>query len=213
MRQQIQRAPGILSEMSPEQAMSFWDMGKWAPERKPIEVISNEHETGIAGGDVSTPPLSTEIVRGGRGEPGEVQRFIDGITRTAEEHPFGAAVEVKDPAFYEDSTSRLFLSPDGLAGAAVTGDKDPVSVFRHPESSVPIDRILKEVAPAARTLDGFDINGVLPNLYGRYGFRPAARVKFNREYAPPTTSARSCPRSCDSHRPAGARRSTPLASG
>ena len=108
--------------------------------------------------------------------------FIRAITAAKRAHPYGAAVEVKDPITY--ATARLFLAHDGLTGAAVTRTGDLISVFRHPDSPTHIDPILRAAAPHARTLDGFDIGGKLPDLYARYGFYPVARMAFNPEYAP-----------------------------
>lgn len=112
------------------------------------------------------------------------RRFSEGIRRTYAEHPMGKAVEVKPDEFYNDPTNRIFLDDDGLTGVAVTSYGDLVSVFKHPSSKTKITGLLAEASQYAVTLDAFDINGFLPNLYSRYGFRPAARVPFSREYAP-----------------------------
>lgn len=110
--------------------------------------------------------------------------YLPNIEQTAREHKFGAAVEVKPREFYADKANRLYLADDHTAGVALTPSGDIVSVFKHPKSKTDINPILAEASRHARTLDGFDINGVLPNLYAKHGFRPAARVRFNREFAP-----------------------------
>ena len=46
--------------------------------------------------------------------------FFDGLRRTNQDHPSRAAVEVKSPGFYQDPNTKLFLSEDGLAGAAIS---------------------------------------------------------------------------------------------
>jgi hypothetical protein len=117
-------------------------------------------------------------------DPDAGRRFVEGISRTASEHPMGAAVEVKPAEYYNDPNNRLFLTEDGLSGVSVTSYGDLVSVFKHPTSKAKIKDILAEAAPYAVTLDAFDINGFLPDLYANYGFRPAARVSFSRDYAP-----------------------------
>ena len=117
-------------------------------------------------------------------DPDAGRRFVEGISRTASEHPMGAAVEVKPAEYYNDPNNRLFLTEDGLSGVSVTSYGDLVSVFKHPTSKARIKDILAEAAPYAVTLDAFDINGFLPDLYANYGFRPAARVSFSRDYAP-----------------------------
>lgn len=127
------------------------------------------------------PPSARPALRGTT--PGE--QFFNAIQDGAAAHPFGAAVEVKDQSFYNDPRTKLFLAPDGGAGVAVTPEGDLVSVFRHPGSESKIQPLLIEAAKVAKTLDGFDIGGKLPDLYGPLGFRPVARVAFNREFAPP----------------------------
>lgn len=111
--------------------------------------------------------------------------FADAIRRTKTEHPFGFAVDDKGNEFYTSPGTQLFLSEDGLAGVAVTDYGDLVSVFKHPQSNADIKPLLAEASKKSQTLDAFDVNGFLPNLYGNLGFRPVARVPFNREYAPP----------------------------
>lgn len=113
------------------------------------------------------------------------QTFAEAIRRTKTEHPFGFAVDDKGDGFYGDTGSKLFLAQDKLAGVAVTDYGDLVSVFKHPESTADIRPILAEASQHALTLDAFDVNGFLPNLYAQFGFRPVARVAFNREFAPP----------------------------
>jgi len=44
--------------------------------------------------------------------PAGRRAFQDGLRKTTQEDPFGAAVEVKEPAFYEDPNTKLFLSED-----------------------------------------------------------------------------------------------------
>jgi hypothetical protein len=134
----------------------------------------------------TTAGQSTRVVyeRNVGSDPDAGRRFVEGIRRTATEHPMGAAVEVKPDEFYNDPNNRLFLTEDGLAGVAVTSYGDLVSVFKHPTSKAKITEILDEAAQYAVTLDAFDVNGFLPNLYSRNGFRPVARVPFNKDYAP-----------------------------
>jgi len=111
--------------------------------------------------------------------------FHAAIADAAQRHKFGAAVEVKQPEFYLDPETKLFLEPDESAGLAITPGRDLVSVFKKPESQANVREILAEAAPYASTLDAFDVGGFLPNLYAENGFRPAARVPWNAEYAPP----------------------------
>ena len=110
--------------------------------------------------------------------------FFNAIARTAKEHPRSSSVEVKSPDFYQDPANKLFLSQDGLAGAAVKPDGDLVSVFKHQTSGANMADILSEASSHATKLDAFDIKGFLPSLYSKHGFRPVARVAFADEHAP-----------------------------
>jgi hypothetical protein len=112
-------------------------------------------------------------------------QFHSAIALTEKDHKLGAAVQVKDLDFYNKSDTALFLSDDKLAGVAVTKDGDLVSVFKHPTSKADIRPILKEAARVSTTLDAFDVNGFLPNLYSEFGFKPIARVAWDDTYAPP----------------------------
>lgn len=112
-------------------------------------------------------------------------RFHRGIHWTQRDHRFGAAVEVKDASFYTEGGTALFAADDGLAGAAVTQGGDLVSVFRHPESEHGAGEVIRDASLLSSTLDAFDIGGFLPDRYRAFGFKPAARVKWNDDYAPP----------------------------
>lgn len=112
-------------------------------------------------------------------------QFHNAIKQTAADHKMGAAVQVKDLDFYKDKETALFLSADKKAGVAVTKDGDLVSVFKHPSSKDDIRPVLRDAARVSTTLDAFDINGFLPNLYSEFGFKPVARVAWDDTYAPP----------------------------
>ena len=116
--------------------------------------------------------------------PARGDDFLKGIRETYRDHPIGKAVTVKEREFYRDPSTGLFLSKDSKAGMAVTDYGDLVSVYKHPTSNANVREILAEATQYAKTLDAYDVNGFLPNLYSEFGFKPVARVKFNREYAP-----------------------------
>ena len=125
----------------------------------------------------------------GRGETREQRdarglAFRDALQRVRDTHRQGKAVAIKPIEFYLDPATSLFTSPDNTAGVAVTSDGDLVSVYKLPGSKADIQPILAEASQYANRLDAFEIGGFLPNLYAPYGFRPVARVAFNREYAP-----------------------------
>ncbi len=112
----------------------------------------------------------------------EIVRFVLAMARAKRAHKYGAAVTIYNGKAY--AHARLFLSADRLTGAAVTPDGDLISVFKHPDSPDSIDAILRAAVPYARTLDAFDIGGMLPTLYARYGFRVVARLPFDDAQAP-----------------------------
>ncbi len=87
------------------------------------------------------------IVRGGRFTPdaNARPRFRPALEQARAKHDYGAAVAVKDPEFYDDPTTRLFLSDDGLAGVAVAADGELVSVFKDPDSVADVGDLLRVV--------------------------------------------------------------------
>lgn len=116
----------------------------------------------------------------------DAQRFADAIESTKERMgALAAAVYVYPTEEYADM--RLFLDKDGKAGFALKGD-DIVSVFNahDPEDTtkkgVGRSLIAQAVQEGGRRLDAFD--DVLPKIYAQEGFVPAARMKFNEEFAP-----------------------------
>jgi hypothetical protein len=58
------------------------------------------------------------------------------------------------------------------------------SAFKQPGSKANIDDILKPAMAAGNHCTAFDTNGYLPNLYGKYGYRPIVRVAFDPALAP-----------------------------
>lgn len=142
-----------------------------------VEQKETRHGQRKAKGNLQERRFRSDPATHGRG-------FSEALKTAARAHPLGAAVEVKSPLFYADPRTLLFQSEDGLGGVAVTEGGDLVSVFKHPESDANINELLHEASVHAVTLDAFDINGFLPSLYAEHGFRPAARVPFNPEFAP-----------------------------
>ena len=43
--------------------------------------------------------------------------------------------------------------------------------------------MLNQASKGTVTLDAYDVDAVLPNLYVEHGFRPVVKVRFNREFA------------------------------
>ena len=82
----------------------------------------------------------------------------------------------------EYGAMRTFLTPDRQSGYAIKDGDELVSVF-----SIPGGRgtaLAQEAAArGARRLDNFDIEGKLPELYGRAGFDEVERYAYDPQYA------------------------------
>ena len=115
---------------------------------------------------------------------GAGKKFRTSVQSVKEESPFGWAVDVKDEEFYSNPDNLIFFDDTGTAGAAVTIDGDLISVHKQQGSVADVNEILGQASENAITLDAFDVDGFLPNLYSTQGFKPVARVKFDRDYAP-----------------------------
>lgn len=116
-------------------------------------------------------------------DTGGAAEFRSALIAAAANHPAGKAVTIKDLADYEQA--KLFLDEAKTAGLAITPEGDLISVFKAKGSTTDINDILAEAAPEAITLDAYASGkGYLPNLYAKHGFRPVARVEFDRNFAP-----------------------------
>lgn len=110
--------------------------------------------------------------------------FSAAIQRSKTAHKFGWAVDDRGQAFYQDPKTKIFLTKNETAGAAVAPDGEVTSAFRSPGSPHTIDEILTPAMAAGNHATCFDTNGYLPNLYAKYGYRPVARVAFDPKLAP-----------------------------
>ena len=82
---------------------------------------------------------------------------------------------------------QLFLLPDKSAGFAIKNGNEIVSVFKNIEIYTLKESMLSIAIPEAirnggKRLDCFE--PLLPTLYGRFGFRPVAKTKFDPKFAP-----------------------------
>lgn len=77
---------------------------------------------------------------------------------------------------------RTFLTPDSKSGFALTKDGELVSVFSAAKGRG--EKLARQAtAQGARRLDNFDIQNVLPTLYGKAGFKETARYGYDPQYA------------------------------
>lgn len=118
-------------------------------------------------------------------EPTEVapEQFTTSVEDLIEREPeMGAFLSEHPPEELEDH--RLLQTSDGTAGVAISPDGDIQNLHKTPDAPDGAgEAMLREAIEAGgRTLDNYDT--FLTQLYGRNGFREAARMKFNPEYAP-----------------------------
>lgn len=108
--------------------------------------------------------------------------FHRSILAAKKNNPYGVFVHAYESDEYKEM--RMFVLPNGLAGVAVTGDGDIVSVFKNPEQegSVMGKLMLVALQNGGKKLDCFD--GYLAKQYSKYGFIAESKIKFNREFAP-----------------------------
>lgn len=111
-------------------------------------------------------------------------------------HSGGAGGQVSEETPASMRKMRMFVTPDGLSGAALTKDscnakddapdyvtavcKKSSCTWRHSASGT----VSTAIRHGGRRLDCFDT--FLPKIYGSLGFHTVARMPFNREYAPDT---------------------------
>lgn len=111
-------------------------------------------------------------------------------------HDGDSGAQVSEEPASAMKNMRMFVTPDGLSGAALAKDgcnddkddpdyvtavcKDKTCTWRHSASGT----VGNAISNGGRRLDCFDT--FLPKIYGSLGFKPVARIPFNTEYAPET---------------------------
>lgn len=182
--------PGVIKARSTTYAPTLEKAGIKVPELEPAAFLPSEKTSG-EGEPKDVPLKSDDTARAIReksyaigSDAAGATRFSRALAAAARANKFGKAVSTYPAEHYEAPGTKLFLASDDSAGAAVTPSGDLISVFKAPGSKADMTALLSEAASHAQTLDGFDINGFLPNRYGALGFKPVARVPFNPEYAP-----------------------------
>lgn len=136
---------------------------------------------GVGAESVGCPKgFSTEFfeVKGRRG----AELFRDRIAALREHNGHAGAVDVHTTEEYE--RCRMFLTDDGKAGFAIVEGDELVSVFSYRGKHAGDAVVAKAVELGARRLDCYDINHMLPGLYGSHGFSPIAYVDWDDDYAP-----------------------------
>lgn len=116
----------------------------------------------------------------------DAKTFHTAMESAAKNQPYAASVEIKPLSEYESGNYKMYLTEDGLTGAAMKTDGDLVSLFKDPSSElkgINYSYIALMVSQGGTKGDAFDT--VLPTMYSKMGFKFVSRVAFNEEYAPP----------------------------
>ena len=96
--------------------------------------------------------------------------------------PIGKSVDVYEPEGYRGMN--MFMTPEGNAGFAVKPDGEIASVVKEKGADVPnfSGKTLSRAEPeGGNWLNAFDT--ALTGLYGKGGFQPEARIRFNEDVA------------------------------
>ena len=114
-------------------------------------------------------------------EVNDPELFYKQISESKKSNKYAASVFVYPVTEY--AKSRLFLTPDGSAGLAITEDGDIISVFSYEKGKGRVPQlVVNAIKEGAVSLDHYDT--ILTDYYALFGFVPAAKVKWNNEYAP-----------------------------
>lgn len=125
--------------------------------------------------------MPTEIV-----ELDDAPVFHSLILQAKASGKYGAAVHAYELDEYKDK--RLFVTPDGATGVAMTKDGDMVSLFKNTEyvegrgKNIFLPMLLMQIQHGGNRCDCF--HTVLPNMYSQLGMGGVARVKWNDAFAP-----------------------------
>jgi len=138
--------------------------------------LSNKEESSLSEAIPGRVVVDTEFY-----EVNDPELFHKQISESTKSNKYAASVFVYSVKEY--ANSRLFLTPDGKAGLAITEDGDIISVFSYEDGKGRVPQlIVNAIKEGAVSLDHYDT--ILTNYYALFGFKPVAKVKWNDEYAP-----------------------------
>lgn len=119
-----------------------------------------------------------------RESTGDNASFSRALDAAKASNPHGAFVDSQPAENLNAEGTRTFMSPDGMAGAAVKQDGDIVGVFKNSTDTRPgavNDLIITALSNGGDKLDCYGMG--LGKKYTQLGFVPVARMDFNPEYA------------------------------
>jgi len=93
--------------------------------------------------------------------------------------PFITPHTVED---YKGLGAKIYMTPDGKAGYAITRDKELISLFSKPGAHLGSSAVTEAIERGAEKLDCFD--GKLPGFYADMGFEEMKRLSWDDRYAP-----------------------------
>lgn len=119
-----------------------------------------------------------------RESTGDNASFSRALDVAKASNPHGAFVDSQSAENLNAEGTRTFMSPDGMAGAAVKQDGDIVGVFKNStdrRKGAVGDLIITALSNGGDKLDCYGM--ALGDKYTQLGFVPVARMDFNPEYA------------------------------
>ena len=92
------------------------------------------------------------------------------------QNKYGDCVYLYPPLYYKNSKSRLFVTPSGKAGLAVTQSGELVSVFSVPGKEENAIDNLMEIAKQAGACKALCYDTGLVEIYQKYCYQPVAQI-------------------------------------
>lgn len=111
----------------------------------------------------------------------DAEEFYVAIKSAKIEGKRGAYLSLYSEGEYQHNV--CYLTDDKKAGFALDNG-NVISVFKHPQYNGKATDVLipEALRQGGNRLDCF--NGILPIIYSKFGFKPVAKIHFNREFAP-----------------------------
>jgi len=116
-------------------------------------------------------------------EETDYERFSSALNDAKSANEHGMFVDAQSVEDLQNKGAIVLMSPDGMAGVAISKDGDIVGVFKNPNSKssqASASLIINAIAHGGNKLDCYD--GKLTEMYSRVGMIPVARVAWNDSY-------------------------------
>lgn len=116
-------------------------------------------------------------------EETDYERFSSALNDAKSANEHGMFVDAQSVEDLQNKGAIVLMSPDGMAGVAISKDGDIVGVFKNPNSNssqAAASLIVNAIAHGGNKLDCY--YGKLTEMYSRVGMIPVARVAWNDSY-------------------------------